>query len=224
MSPTPSGSKPGVPGGATAGAATPNASLGGTTGGTSGGTLLASAPQTDPAPGARGAPGRTRPIAFLMGSDSDLATIEGALALLDELGVGYHVRVLSAHRTPEETAAFARDADRNGVKVLIGVAGLAAHLAGTLAAHSLLPVLGVPAGGGPLQGHDALLSTVMMPPGVPVGTLAIGSAGAKNAALLAVRILALADQDVAARLRGWRAAEHEKCVVKDKAVRERFSC
>jgi phosphoribosylaminoimidazole carboxylase PurE protein len=166
----------------------------------------------------------TKPVAFLMGSDSDLTTIEGALALLDEFGVGYHVRVLSAHRTPDEAAAFAREAESQGIKVLIGVAGLAAHLAGALAAHSLLPVLGVPAANGPLQGHDALLSTVMMPPGVPVGTLAIGAVGAKNAALLAVRILALSDKGVADRLRQWRAAERDKSLSKDRVVRERFSC
>jgi len=165
-----------------------------------------------------------RPVAFLMGSDSDLPTIEGALALLDEFSVRYHVRVLSAHRTPEEAAAFAREAEGSGVKVLIGVAGLAAHLAGALAAHSLLPVLGVPAETGPLRGHDALLSTVMMPPGVPVGTLGIGSAGAKNAALLAVRILALADARVSERLRTWRAAERDKILAKDRALRDRFSC
>jgi len=165
-----------------------------------------------------------RPIAFVMGSDSDLPTIEGALALLDELRVGYHVRVLSAHRTPDEAAAFARDAEANGVRILIGVAGLAAHLAGALAAHSDLPVLGVPAETGPLRGHDALLSTVMMPPGIPVGTLAIGSVGAKNAALLAVRILALGDPELRERLRAWRAADRDRTLAKDRAVRERFSC
>jgi 5-(carboxyamino)imidazole ribonucleotide mutase len=169
-------------------------------------------------------PDKPRPIAFLIGSDSDLPTIEGALALLDELEVGYHVRVLSAHRTPHEAATFARDADKNGIKVLIGVAGLAAHLAGALAAHSNLPVLGVPAETGPLQGHDALLATVMMPPGIPVGTLAIGSAGAKNAALLAVRILALSDPGVAARHCAWREADRAKTLAKDRAIRERFGC
>ncbi len=165
-----------------------------------------------------------RPLAFLMGSDSDLPTIEGALALLDELQIGYHVRVLSAHRTPDEAAAFARDAEKNGIKVLIGVAGLAAHLAGALAAHSSLPVLGVPTDAGPLHGHDALLSTVMMPPGIPVGTLAIGSVGAKNAALLSARILALSDPAVAARLRAWREADRAKTLAKDRVVRERFKC
>lgn len=166
----------------------------------------------------------TRPVAFLLGSDSDLPTIEGALAVLDQLGVGYHVRVLSAHRTPDEAARFAREAESIGVKVLVGVAGLAAHLAGALAAHSLLPVLGVPADAGPLRGQDALLSTVMMPPGIPVGTLAIGNVGAKNAALLAVRILALADAGVAARLRAWRDSERDKALSKDHAMRERFGC
>ncbi|MBK8976955.1 MAG: 5-(carboxyamino)imidazole ribonucleotide mutase [Planctomycetes bacterium] len=166
----------------------------------------------------------TRPIAFLMGSDSDLPVLEGAFVLLDELQVGYHVRVLSAHRTPDETAAFARDAERDGVKVLIGAAGMAAHLAGALAAHSNLPVLGVPVDAGPLRGEDALLSTAMMPPGIPVATLGIGSSGAKNAALLAARILALSDPALAERLRAFRSRDRDKTLAKDRAVRDRFGC
>jgi phosphoribosylaminoimidazole carboxylase PurE protein len=163
-----------------------------------------------------------KPIAFLLGSDSDLPALEGAIAALRELGIGFQVRILSAHRTPDETVAFVAEAERNGVQVLIGAAGMAAHLAGTLAAHSTLPVLGIPIDTGPLHGHDALLSTVMMPPGVPVGTLGIGRSGATNAALLAARILALHDKTLADKLRARRAAERDQVLSKDKAVREQF--
>ncbi|MHC4853986.1 MAG: 5-(carboxyamino)imidazole ribonucleotide mutase, partial [Planctomycetota bacterium] len=141
-----------------------------------------------------------QPVAFLLGSDSDLPTLKGAFETLDQLEIGYQVRILSAHRTPEEATSFARQAESHGVKVLIGAAGMAAHLAGALAAHSNLPVLGIPIDAGPLKGQDALLSTAMMPPGIPVGTLGIGSSGAKNAALLAARILALSDGDLRDRL------------------------
>ncbi len=166
----------------------------------------------------------TKPIAFLLGSDSDLPQLESAFDALRQLEIGFHVRVLSAHRTPTEACEFAREAEANGVKVLIGVAGMAAHLAGALAAHSNLPVLGVPVEAGPLRGADALLSTVMMPPGIPVGTLGIGSAGARNAALLAARILALADERVAANLRLAREADRKKTLEKDSKVRQQFDC
>ena len=165
-----------------------------------------------------------RPIAFLLGADSDLPVLEGGYELLQELGVGFHVRVLSAHRTPVEACEFARDAESNGVKVLIGAAGMAAHLAGALASHSNLPVLGIPVDAGPMRGEDALFSTVMMPPGIPVGTLGIGKAGARNAALLAARIVALIDPELAERLRQHREADREKTLAKDAAVRERFGC
>ncbi|MHC5062863.1 MAG: 5-(carboxyamino)imidazole ribonucleotide mutase [Planctomycetota bacterium] len=166
----------------------------------------------------------SKPIAFLLGSDSDLPTLEGAFNILKELEVGFHVRILSAHRTPAEAAAFAHNAPENGIKVLIGAAGLAAHLAGALAAHSNLPVIGIPIDAGPLKGHDALLSTAMMPPGIPVATVGIGSSGAKNSALLAVRILALADADLAQRLAAYRDADRKKTLGKDEAVRKRFEC
>jgi phosphoribosylaminoimidazole carboxylase PurE protein len=165
-----------------------------------------------------------RPIAFLLGSDSDLPTLEGAFKTLTELGIGFHVRILSAHRTPAEAGEFARTAREQGVRVLVGVAGMAAHLAGALAAHSTLPVIGVPVDSGPLRGEDALLSTVMMPPGVPVAATGIGQAAAKNAALFAVRILALGDETIAAKLEGLRAAEREKTLQKDREVRARFGC
>jgi phosphoribosylaminoimidazole carboxylase PurE protein len=165
-----------------------------------------------------------RPIAFLLGSDSDLPALDGAFTALQELGIGFHVRILSAHRTPEEAALFARTAKENGVRVLIGVAGMAAHLAGALAAHSSLPVLGVPIDSGPLNGEDALLSTAMMPPGIPVAAMGIGKAAAKNAALFAVRILALSDAKIAEKLEQSRQKEREKTLAKDREVRERFGC
>ncbi|MCA8955605.1 MAG: 5-(carboxyamino)imidazole ribonucleotide mutase [Planctomycetes bacterium] len=164
----------------------------------------------------------TSPIAFVLGSDSDLDSLEGAFKLLDALEVGYAVRVLSAHRTPDEACSFARNAKDAGCKVLIGCAGMAAHLAGALAAHSRLPVLGVPVDSGPLGGRDALLSTVMMPPGIPVGTLGIGSSGAKNAALLAVRILALQDSALDQRLAAHIDADRKKTLERDSAVQARF--
>jgi phosphoribosylaminoimidazole carboxylase PurE protein len=165
-----------------------------------------------------------RPIAFLLGSDSDLPVLEGAFSTLQNLGIGFHVRILSAHRTPDEAVAFARTARENGVQVLIGVAGMAAHLAGALAAHSTLPVLGVPVDSGPLRGEDALLSTAMMPPGIPVAAMGIGKAAAANAAMFAVRILALSDPAVMKKLEAARDAEREKTLAKDREVRTRFSC
>lgn len=165
-----------------------------------------------------------RPVAFVLGSDSDLPVLEGAFATLQELGVGFHVRILSAHRTPDEACEFARTAKQNGVKVLVGVAGMAAHLAGALAAHSLLPVIGVPVDSGPLRGEDALLSTAMMPPGIPVAAMGIGKAAAKNAALFAVRILALGDAQLATKLEASRLAERDKTLAKDREVRARFGC
>jgi phosphoribosylaminoimidazole carboxylase PurE protein len=163
-----------------------------------------------------------RPVAFVLGSDSDLPVLEGAFTALQELGIGFHVRVLSAHRTPDEAGEFARTAHQNGIQVLIGVAGMAAHLAGALAAHSLLPVLGVPIDSGPLQGEDALLSTAMMPPGIPVAAMGIGKAAAKNAALLAARILALGNPAIADQLAKGRQKEREKTLAKDREVRARF--
>ena len=165
----------------------------------------------------------SKPIAFVLGSDSDLPTLDGAFEILDQLEVGYQVRILSAHRTPEEATSFARGAKDAGIRVLIGAAGMAAHLAGALAAHSLVPVLGIPVDSGPLTGRDALLSTVMMPPGVPVGTLGIGQTGAMNAALLAARILALSDDDLASRLVDYVEAERQKTLAKDRETQERFS-
>ncbi len=160
-------------------------------------------------------------VAILMGSDSDLDTMQSCIDTLDKLGVAREVNVLSAHRTPEATHAYVRDADSRGAVVFIAAAGMAAHLAGTVAALTLKPVVGVPMEGGPLKGHDALLSTAMMPAGIPVATVAIGKAGAKNAAYLAAQIMALSDKDLAARLATERKANAAEVLAKNEAVRKK---
>jgi len=156
------------------------------------------------------------PVAILMGSDSDLPTMESCIKQLKDFGIDPIVRILSAHRTPAVACEFAANAADNGVKVIIAAAGMAAHLAGAMAAHSQLPIIGVPmqAKEGPC-GLDALLSTVQMPPGMPVGTMAIGKAGAKNAAVFALQILALSDEAMAKTLTDFRTAQTEKVLQKD---------
>jgi phosphoribosylaminoimidazole carboxylase PurE protein len=147
--------------------------------------------------------------------------MQESVELLKRLKVPSVVRIISAHRTPEEAAAFARGAERAGIRVIIAGAGGAAHLAGALASHVTLPVIGVPLEGVPsLGGLDALLSTVQMPAGVPVATVAIGRAGARNAAILAAQILALRDAALAARLRLMRIEARDAVAAKDKAIRE----
>ena len=146
-------------------------------------------------------------IAICMGSQSDWQTMQVAATILDDLGVVYEVKIISAHRTPARLTAFAEAAEQSGFAVIIAGAGGAAHLPGMLAAHTHLPVLGVPVESAALNGMDSLLSIVQMPAGVPVGTLAIGHAGAKNAALLAVQILALSDPALAKAMKYWRAAQ-----------------
>ena len=148
-------------------------------------------------------------VAIIMGSQSDWSTMRRAASVLDELGVTFEVRIVSAHRTPERLYAFARSARDNGFRVIIAGAGGAAHLPGMTAAMTNLPVLGVPVRTGALDGQDSLLSIVQMPAGVPVGTLAIGEAGAVNAGLLAAQILALSDPALASRLDDWRRARTE---------------
>jgi phosphoribosylaminoimidazole carboxylase PurE protein len=139
-----------------------------------------------------------------MGSESDREVMDLARAVLEDLGVECDVRVMSAHRNPDEVAAYAAGAEAAGIRVLVAGAGLAAHLAGAVAARTILPVIGVPLEAGPLNGLDALLSTVMMPKGVPVATVAIGSHGARNAGFLAAQILALADPELGRRLKAKR--------------------
>ncbi|PYJ24756.1 MAG: 5-(carboxyamino)imidazole ribonucleotide mutase [Verrucomicrobia bacterium] len=147
-------------------------------------------------------------VAIIMGSKSDWETMRHAAETLDDLGVPKEVRVLSAHRTPDATAEFARKAADGGLRVIIAGAGGAAHLAGVVAAHTWLPVLGVPIQS-KLQGLDSLLSTAQMPGGIPVGTLAIGEAGAKNAALLAAAILATTDTTIRQKLEAFRRKQSE---------------
>ncbi|MFZ4066141.1 MAG: 5-(carboxyamino)imidazole ribonucleotide mutase [Phenylobacterium sp.] len=150
--------------------------------------------------------GSTAPVAIIMGSRSDWSTLKGAADMLDALEVGWEARVVSAHRTPLRMVAFAQGARDAGVRVIIAGAGGAAHLPGMTAALTDLPVLGVPIESKALKGMDSLLSIVQMPAGVPVGTLAIGEPGARNAGLLAAQILALSDPALAARLSDWRRA------------------
>ena len=159
-------------------------------------------------------------VAVIMGSDSDMAVMDGCIAMLKEFGVEPVVRIISAHRTPDVAAEFADGAAESGLKVIIAGAGMAAHLAGAVAGRTTLPVIGVPltAAGG-LGGMDALLSTVQMPPGVPVATVAIGKAGAKNAAVLAVQILALSDEGLAKKLADFKDAQRKKVVKKDASIR-----
>jgi 5-(carboxyamino)imidazole ribonucleotide mutase len=154
-------------------------------------------------------------VAILMGSDSDLPVVQSTLDTLGTLGVPYEVKITSAHRTPAATHAFVKDADSRGCAVFICAAGLAAHLAGTVAGLTLKPVIGIPMDGGPLNGMDSLLSTVQMPGGIPVATVAIGKVGAKNAAYLAAQMLALSDPAIATRLREDREANMRQVQNKD---------
>ncbi len=150
---------------------------------------------------------RTPAVGIIMGSQSDWATMKSAATVLDTLGVRYETRIVSAHRTPDRLYAYANDARERGLKVIIAGAGGAAHLPGMTAAMTPLPVLGVPIESKSLNGLDSLLSIVQMPGGVPVGTLAIGTAGAVNAALLSAAIVALQDDAVAKALDDWRAKQ-----------------
>ncbi|SRR5581483_10708817 len=153
----------------------------------------------------------TRPLVLvLMGSKSDWETMQHTSRMLTQFGVAHECRVASAHRSPELTARLAGDAEKRGIEVIIAAAGGAAHLAGVVAAHTLLPVLGVPMESQSLKGLDSLLSTVQMPAGIPVGTLAIGAAGARNAALFSIAILANSRAELREKLRSYRAEQAEK--------------
>jgi len=155
-------------------------------------------------------------VGIVMGSDSDLPILRKAMDTLDELGIPYEAHVYSAHRTPEQARQFALHARENGFGAIIAAAGMAAHLAGAIAANSTLPVIGIPCKSTTLDGIDALLSTVQMPSGIPVATVAIN--GGVNAALLAAQILAVSDEALAARLDAKRAADSEKVLAKDAAL------
>ena len=166
----------------------------------------------------------TKPqVSIVMGSDSDWPTLKSGAELLDSFGVRYEVRVISAHRTPDEAADYAKKAERRGIKVIIAAAGGAAHLGGVLAAHTTLPVLGVPVKGGALNGIDALLAIVQMPAGIPVPTLTLGSAGPINAAIFAVQILALSSKVLAGKMKKFKRSLKTKVTRGDRAVQKDLS-
>ena len=162
-------------------------------------------------------------IAILMGSKSDLEIVRNAFDVLDEFGVKYTARILSAHRTPDEAAAFADSAEANGVKVIICAAGMAAHLGGVVAGHTTLPVIGIPMVSEPFKALDSLLSVVQMPPGIPVAAVTCGKAGAKNAALYAISILALSDPELAAKLKDFRAKQKAQVLAADAELQQELA-
>ena len=160
-------------------------------------------------------------VAIIMGSDSDLKVMQGAMDTLKALGIPHAVRIISAHRTPDAAATFAKSARDGGYGAIIAAAGKAAHLAGAMAANTLLPVIGVPVKSSTLDGLDALLSTVQMPSGMPVATVAID--GAVNAALLAAQMLALSDEELTGRLAAYRDAQTQKVLEKDARISKEYS-
>ena len=162
-----------------------------------------------------------RKVAIVMGSDSDLGVMQKAIDKLKALEIGFEVRILSAHRTPEASAQFSKNAEADGFGAIIAAAGKAAHLAGAIAANTTLPVIGVPVKSSTLDGLDALLSTVQMPSGMPVATVAID--GAENAAILAAQMLALTDEALAERLKTMRREMTEAVEAKDRRIREQFA-
>ena len=161
---------------------------------------------------------KTSSVAVVMGSDSDMTVMSTCVDQLRQFGIDPMVRIVSAHRTPERAAEFADTAETQGIKVIIAAAGMAAHLAGALAGRTILPIIGVPLVSGTLGGIDALLSTVQMPPGIPVAGVALGDAGAKNAALFAVQILALSDSALSDKLKQFRRAQQEHVIQKDRTL------
>ena len=158
----------------------------------------------------------------IMGSDSDLPLVKNTLDVLKGFDIKYEVRVASAHRTPDVVANYVTDAEQRGAAVFICAAGLAAHLAGAVAARTTRPVIGIPVDGGPLNGVDALYSTVMMPGGIPVATVAVGKAGAKNAGYLAAQIMAIADKSLDEKVKANRAAASQEVMAKDRALQEKL--
>jgi len=162
-------------------------------------------------------------IALLMGSDSDYPRLEASVKTMRDFGEEPEVRVLSAHRTPEEACNFAANARERGIKVMLCAAGGAAHLAGVVAAHTTLPVIGIPMDNPPLGGLDALLSTAQMPGGVPVACVGVGGGGPVNAALLALRVIATEDQTLATKLEEFRGSQRERVLAKDAALQTRLT-
>ena len=161
-------------------------------------------------------------VGVVMGSDSDLDSMQRCMKQLESFGIGFEVRIISAHRTPDAAHEYSATAIDRGLKVIIAAAGMSAALGGVLAANTTLPVIGVPMASGPLVGVDAALSTMQMPPGVPVGCMSIGNAGATNAAIFAAEILALGNDDLAARLVRFKAEQAEKVAAKDEDLQTRL--
>lgn len=159
-------------------------------------------------------------VGVVMGSDSDLETMKACTAMLDFFGISHEVRIISAHRTPETAHEYASTARQRGLKVIIAAAGMSAALSGVMAANTTLPVVGVPMPSGPLVGMDAALSTMQMPPGIPVGCMAIGSAGAQNSAIFAAEILGVFDASIAEKLKAFKKEMAEKCAAKDAKLRQ----
>lgn len=160
-------------------------------------------------------------IAFVMGSDSDLPVVEKGIEIVKSFGIETEVRIISAHRTPLAAESFAKDAEENGIGVIVAAAGKAAHLGGVIAAYTTLPVIALPIKSSTLDGLDSLLSMVQMPPGIPVATVAID--GAVNAGLLALQILGVSDMDVKAKLKAYKLDMEAKVLAKDEEVRARFA-
>jgi phosphoribosylaminoimidazole carboxylase PurE protein len=158
-------------------------------------------------------------VSVVLGSDSDISTMESGLKILEEFGIGYEMRILSAHRTPDDLVGYVREATEKGIQVFIAAAGMSAALPGVIGAHTHLPVIGVPVATGALGGIDALLAISQMPPGVPVATVTIGSPGARNAALLAARILALQSVDIRRKLQEYNVQQRDGVLSKDKKYR-----
>ena len=161
-------------------------------------------------------------VSILMGSDSDLPLLENTMSILKGFGIPFEAKVASAHRTPDVVSEYVTDAEKRGCAVFIGEAGFAGNLAGALAARTTRPVIGIPCDGGPLSGVDALYSTVQMPGGIPVATVAVGKAGAKNAAYLAAQIIALTDKDIDAKVKADRQNAALEVMKKDAALQEKL--
>lgn len=162
-------------------------------------------------------------VALLMGSKNDFPKLKKTVDTLEQFGIPCVVRVMSAHRTPHQVVEFVEKAEENNIKIFICAAGLAAHLAGVVAGHTTLPVIGIPVDGGPLNGLDALYATVQMPGGIPVATVAIGSAGATNAAVLAAQILALSNPEIAEKLKTYRKEMADKIAADDQKLQEELA-
>jgi len=162
-------------------------------------------------------------IAIVMGSKSDLASLKGAFEIFKTFGLEWEARVLSAHRTPDAAEEFAKSAEKRGIKIIICAAGMAAHLGGVIAANTILPVIGIPMPSEPFNGMDALLAMVQMPPGIPVATVTAGKAGAKNAVLLAVEILALTNPELRGKLRDFRTAQTQKVLEADASLNDEIA-